>query len=138
MNRNIFICLFLTTVLLSAGDIELVQYSDLRLRNSSEQAHPFFGSWNLKDGAADETIQIDPDKISGSDGCNRFSASLMIAGESLKVGPVMSTRASCEELNGSDEAFRMKLAKVAAYQLTKTGELQLLNGSGEILFSFIR
>lgn len=131
------IVLFSFALILSAEDMDLVKYSDLRLRNVGVEGNSLYGTWKLKGSTAGETLNIDAKRISGSDGCNRYSASVMISEENIKIGPIMSTRAMCEELNGSDEAFRITLARVATYQLLDSNELLLLDGAGKELLRFV-
>lgn len=129
--------LIASALFLSAEDMELVKYSDLRLRNVGEEGSYLFRTWKLQGGTSGEILTIDSKRISGSDGCNRYSASVMISEDRLKIGPIMSTRAVCEELNGSDEEFRITLARVSKYKLSKKNELLLLDGSDKVLLRFV-
>jgi len=120
-----------------AKDIELIRYSDLRLRDSKTT---LYSTWHLggeHSFPAGVSITIESDRISGSDGCNRFSASLMVASRALRVGSIMSTRAFCDELEGADQRFTQVLGTVAKYQFAESGELELLNGSGEVVLTLI-
>ncbi len=138
MNKRLFLLIAILFVQFSAAkDIELIQYSDLRLRDNQTT---IYSSWHLggeHDYPAGVQVTIESDRISGSDGCNRFSASLMVAAKALKVGPIMSTRAFCDDMNGADQRFTQVLGTVAKYQFSESGELELLNGSGEVVFTLI-
>ncbi len=137
MKKQVAIAIVLSVFFLLAGDIELIQFSDLRLRDKVEEG-AFFGAWKLKGAQAGEMITVEPEKISGSDGCNRFSATLMMTEDVMKIGSIMSTRAFCKELSGSDEKFRTALSKVAKYKLSENGELQFLDGNDEVILLFVR
>ncbi len=120
-----------------AKDIELITFADLRLR---DQPSTIYSTWNIggeHNFPVGVQLTIAADQISGSDGCNLFSASLMVASKALKVGPIMSTRAFCDDLNGADQRFTQVLSTVAAYQFAESGELELLNGSGEVILILI-
>ncbi len=121
-----------------AGDIELVQYSDLRLSGGEEDRSTLLGNWVLENAKHGENITIFSDRISGSDGCNKFSAELIMSGQDLKTGVIMSTRAFCENLKGDDLAFTIKLANVSKYNLDPQGKLNLLSEKDELLFVFVK
>lgn len=124
-------CVVITT----ATDIELIQYSDLRLRNSTTTS--LFRTWTLQ-GKPEITITFEQKQVYGSDGCNRYSSPVLIKESSLKFSAVMATRANCEQLNGSDSAFRRTLVAVESYRITDKGILELLGESGNVLLSFHR
>jgi len=141
MNRALIILILFFTCAAFGNDIELIQFSDLRLRdvNSSESA--LCKTWTLnrsKTDVATVTITFEPKQIYGSDGCNRYSGSISIAGSTLKIGPIMATRSVCESLKGSDSRFRRTLVAVDQYRITANGQLELLNASGEVLLTFHR
>ncbi len=121
-----------------AKDIELIQFADLRLRDKQST---LYNTWDLggeHNFATGVRITIDSDRISGSDGCNSFSATLMVASKSLKVGPIMSTRMQCGDLNGADQAFTQALSTVAKYDFNEAGQLELLNSSGDVVLLLIQ
>ena len=119
----------------SATDIELIQYSDLRLRNSSTNS--LFRTWTLQ-GKPEITITFEQKQVYGSDGCNRYSSPVLIKDNCIKFSAIMATRANCENLNGSDSAFRRTLIAVESYRITDKGLLELLGESGNVLLTFHR
>lgn len=42
-------------------------------------------------------------RLGGNGGCNRYNASYTLQGNSIKVGPVMSTRMACQDLKGETQ-----------------------------------
>ncbi len=138
MNTIVKIGLILgVTFFAQASDIELIQYSDLRLRNVSGNEMPLYKTWTLQ-GSSGVTITFEQKQVYGSDGCNRYSAPLSVSGNSVKFGAVMATRAVCESLKGSDSKFRRTLLMVEKYRITDKGILELLDESNAVLLSFHR
>ncbi len=56
----------------------------------------------------------------GFAGCNRYSASYALRGDSLTFGPAVSTKMSCGESDTLERSFREMLAATITYQLTDT------------------
>ncbi len=138
MNSILNICVLLGLVVIAtASDIELIQYSDLRLRNAAVSETSLFRTWVLQ-GKPEVTITFEQKQAYGSDGCNRYSSPVTIKEKSLKFGAVMATRAACEQLKGSDAAFRRTLISVESYRITEKGLLELLGESGQVLLTFHR
>ncbi len=102
------------------------------------------GSWLLTEldrnpVPADVNIYmlVDSDRLSGNDGCNQFSASYTVEGDSFAIGEdSMSTLMACEEpiMQRADE-FNKALQNSAKYKLTSK-QLQLLDQSGKVLAVF--
>jgi len=65
------------------------------------------------------TAQFADGQVSGSAGCNNYSGSATIDGDSLTFGPLMSTQMFCADPEGvsdQESAYLATLASVAAYQ----------------------
>ncbi len=62
-------------------------------------------------------------------GCNRFSASYRLAGDSLSFGPVVSTKMSCADGDQLERSFLAMLPAIATYQATDSA-LTLLGPGG--------
>jgi heat shock protein HslJ len=78
-------------------------------------------------------------KLSGSAGCNRYQGSYQMAGDSLTIGPVASTKMACPDPAGvmeQEAAFLVILENTAAYQI-KGDTLVLLDSNGAPLAEFI-
>jgi len=84
------------------------------------------------------TAVFEGDQLSGSGGCNSYSASLEIDGDQLTIGPVIATRMACPEPAGvmeQEDAYISQLSSVASYAVAG-GTLALLNVNGEPILLF--
>jgi len=72
-------------------------------------------------------------RVSGSTGCNRFSATFTRAGSTLRFGPAAMTRMACvdEQLNRQEVAFVAALQATERHELTRD-TLTLLGPSGAL------
>jgi heat shock protein HslJ len=78
----------------------------------------------------------DDGRLSGSSGCNRYSASYEVSGSSLTIGQAMSTLMACEEaLMAQESAYLAALASTAGYVMT-ADQLTLRDASGSSLLVF--
>jgi heat shock protein HslJ len=85
------------------------------------------------------TVRFEEGKVSGSAGCNNFSASYTISGENLTIGPAMATRKSCAEPEGimeQEQQFLQALQKSHTYKLGRD-RLELRNEKGSLLVRFV-
>ena len=60
--------------------------------------------------------------LSGTGGCNRYSASYTMTGGAIEIGPVRSTRTLCNDID-FETAFFAALAKVDKFSVGKSGLL---------------
>jgi heat shock protein HslJ len=78
-------------------------------------------------------------KVSGSAGCNNYSASYEISHSLITIGPVMTSRRQCAEPEGimaQEQEFLQALAAATQYTLTADRlELRDSNGSLQVTFS---
>ena len=78
-------------------------------------------------------------KVSGSAGCNNYSASYEISHSLITIGPVMTSRRLCAEPEGimaQEQEFLQALAAATHYTLTADRlELRDSNGSLQVVFS---
>lgn len=77
--------------------------------------------------------------LSGSAGCNRYTATYEAAGTSLKIGPVGSTRMACADPAGAmtqEMQFLQALETAATYRLDG-GRLELRTADGALAVTFI-
>jgi heat shock protein HslJ len=76
--------------------------------------------------------------ISGSAGCNRFTATYQVEGDRLGIGPAATTRKHCAEPDGimqQEQEYLDALARVRTYTL-KTDSLELRDGNGSLLVNY--
>lgn len=90
----------------------------------------------LVDGAR-PTLQFDGDRVSGTDGCNRYSGRYAVTREAFKVvPPLASTRMACSaEVNEQAQVYLDALGVAGSYQLND-GRLLLLAASGTPVATF--
>ena len=77
-------------------------------------------------------------KLSGSAGCNTYQGTYEVDGESLDIGPLMSTKKACSQPPGvmeQETTFLVLLENTAAYQI-KGDTLILLDATGAPLAEF--
>ncbi|MCB0181966.1 MAG: META domain-containing protein [Anaerolineae bacterium] len=111
---------------------------------------PFEGTtWELKLGWSGErwtpvvplstvTAQFEGDQMSGSGGCNNYSASIEKEGEQLTIGTVTGTEMACTDPDGvmeQETAYFSQLSSVAGYTVAG-GSLALLDANGEAILLF--
>jgi heat shock protein HslJ len=80
------------------------------------------------------TATFSNDTISGSAGCNTFTASYQADGNRLSIGPAATTRKLCAEPDGimqQEQEYLDALARVHTYTL-KTGSLELRDENGSL------
>jgi heat shock protein HslJ len=84
------------------------------------------------------TLQFAGDRLSGSDGCNRFSGRYAVAKQAFKVvQPLASTQMACPAAIGDQaKAFVDALTMAGSYQVIE-GRLQLIAASGTPLATFM-
>jgi heat shock protein HslJ len=70
----------------------------------------------------------------GFAGCNRFSASYTLVGDSLRFGPAMATKMACVDGDELERSFLGALPVVATYEVTDSA--LVLKGSGGPLARF--
>lgn len=93
-------------------------------------------AWQMPvaDGAPIPRVQfVNPERVTGTTGCNTFNGPLTVVNGQLKLGPLASTKRMC--LGDPHETERRFLA---ALEETRTlqrvnNQLQLLDGQGKVL-----
>jgi polar amino acid transport system substrate-binding protein len=78
--------------------------------------------------------------LHGSGGCNSYSSSYVVDGNSLSIGPVSSSQALCTDPAGimeQENAYFAALQSAASYSM-EAGELYIQNSSGTVVVEFIR
>ncbi|MFM8884790.1 MAG: META domain-containing protein, partial [Chthoniobacterales bacterium] len=83
---------------------------------------------------ADHPITFEFDNegnIAGDASCNRFGGTCAIEGNTIKVGPLRSTRRACEpEIMQQEHKFLALLGSVTTWQIDSDGVLVLIGEEG--------
>ena len=106
--------------------------SSVTLPGSSWEVTSFAGQAPLADHPI--TFEFDTEgNIAGDASCNRFGGTCTIEGNTMKVGPLRSTRRACEpEIMQQETKFLALLATVTAWEIGAEGELVMRGEGGEI------
>lgn len=82
-------------------------------------------------------IQLASRTISGTDGCNRYTGSIISVGQgAIELGPLASTRMMCPDMEYADQ-FNQAMMKVKKYEL-ENGYLILLDDKNNELMTLKR
>jgi heat shock protein HslJ len=83
------------------------------------------------------TLRFEGDRVSGADGCNRYTAPYTVSGTSLQISPqAASTQKAClEPIMAQAKAFTSALLQTRSYRMSG-GRLDLLGTGGAVLASF--
>jgi heat shock protein HslJ len=106
--------------------------SSVTLPGSAWQVTAFAGQTPLEDHPI--TFEFDTEgNIAGDGSCNRFGGACTIEGDTIKIGPLRSTRRACEaEIMQQEHKFLALLASVTAWKIDPDGILVLTGEDGEI------
>jgi heat shock protein HslJ len=134
------------------GVLTLVDGDDAALLvfEAVDGAEALLGAWDVTSyyttdaitsvvGEADLTAAFGADGISGSGGCNTFNGPYEVDGESITIGPLVTTMAACssEELQQQETDYLAALELATTYTITGT-RLDLLRPGGPIAVTFER
>jgi heat shock protein HslJ len=121
-------------LVLAVGTAGMTMGTDLA---GSEWRPSFMSASDLPAGTH-MLVHFNPDgKITGSGGCNRFFGSYTISGNTIKIGPLASTRKGCPGLLEAETAFFATLE--AAKRFAQDGDsLVLFDAAGTRLAQFVR
>lgn len=139
MFRGLFY-FFIITFPLVANEVELIEFSDLRLRNQTKSAPSLFKTWSVLGEPALRTkmsLKIEQSRISGFDGCAEFSSSLRLDKSSFTIAPLHYTVSNCKSVSGADIQFRKLLNRVTEYRITSDGILELLSSDRSVLLRLL-
>jgi heat shock protein HslJ len=62
-------------------------------------------------------FKLNEEKVTGSGGCNNFSGSYKLNGDSVKIGPLLMTRKFCDSLMDQEVKFMKALEEAADYKV---------------------
>lgn len=100
-------------------------------------------TWTVSSIAATNTLADSPPTmafapegtVTGTDGCNQYSASFHTDRQTIEVGPMTTTRMACAPaLNAQATAFATAFSGATTWRLLPTGELEL-SGHGDVIAS---
>jgi heat shock protein HslJ len=102
------------------------------LPGSAWEVTTFAGQTPLADHPI--TFEFDNEgNIAGDGSCNRFGGTCAIEGNTIKVGPLRSTRRACEpEIMQQEQKFLGLLGAVTSWESDADGTLVLRGEGGEI------
>jgi len=102
------------------------------LPGTAWQVTTFAGQAPLADHAI--TFEFDTEgNIAGDASCNRFGGTCTIEGNTMKIGPLRSTRRACEpEIMRQEQKFLALLATMTAWEIAAEDTLVLRGEDGEI------
>ena len=97
--------------------------------------------------AEGETVEVIPDsgaraefedgQVSGTSGCNRFSGSYSVDGDSISIGPLASTLMGCPDpLAAQEFGFMSSLQSAATYSISED-RLELINEAGAVVVTMV-
>ncbi len=106
--------------------------SSVTLPGSAWEVTSFAGQTPLADHPI--TFEFDTEgNIAGDASCNRFGGTCTIEGNTIKVGPLRSTRRACEpEIMQQEHKFLALLGSVVNWEINPEGILVLTGEDGEI------
>jgi heat shock protein HslJ len=77
--------------------------------------------------------------VTGNAGCNTFNATYTVTGDTIEIGPIMSTKMACEEPMATVEAaYLAALEAVNKVGMLDNGKLQLWDDGGKTTLAFIQ
>jgi heat shock protein HslJ len=132
-------------LLLNAQNRLILQYTVLQSAKLEQTRWQASGINNGKGGVVSSTAtqlataRFEEGKLSGYAGCNNFSASYTISGESIIIGSAMATRKFCAEPEGimaQEQQYLQALQNSHTYKL-KRDHLELRNEKGSLLVRFV-
>ena len=81
------------------------------------------------------SIQFDNERVSGSDGCNRFMGGYAVKGTEIKFSQLASTQKACLSATDISQKYTKALGQVTHYDASKK-ELKFLDANKKVLVKF--
>lgn len=84
------------------------------------------------------TFSVDGE-LRGSDGCNDYSGTYEVDGDSIAIGPLVTTRKACvdEEVAQTAADYQLALAGATSWAITDTSNLELRDAEGSLQASYV-
>jgi len=82
----------------------------------------------------------DAGQVSGETPCNRYSATVMLSGNSMTFSPMTSERISCPDTTGlqNERDFLVDMQGVKTYEMDGDGHLRLIDANGQTVIRLQR
>lgn len=96
------------------------------------------GVVGMIEGTAVTALFADDGRVAGSAGCNRFTASFVVAGSTITIGPAAATRRGCPEpegVMGQEASFLAALSSATRLRI-EDDRLDLRDDDGALQVSF--
>jgi heat shock protein HslJ len=87
-------------------------------------------------GGTQLTAEFAGGQVAGSAGCNSYSASYTVDGDSLTIGQAAVTMMFCEGLMDQEAAFLAAMQSASAFKL-EADQLHILNDKGQVVVDFV-
>ena len=81
------------------------------------------------------SIRFDSERVSGTDGCNRFMGGYTVKGTEIQLSKLASTEMACLNASDTPKKFSQALQQVTQYDASDK-ELKLLDASKKVLLKF--
>lgn len=81
------------------------------------------------------SIEFTNDRVSGSDGCNRFMGGYAVQAKNIKLSELASTQMACLNATEIPQNFNLALQSVRQYE-AKTKELKFLDANNNTILKF--
>lgn len=81
------------------------------------------------------SIQFDNERVSGSDGCNRFMGGYAVKGTKIQLSNLASTQKACLNATDIPQKFIQALGEVTAYDASKK-ELKFIDANNKTVLKF--
>jgi len=84
-------------------------------------------------GSVQSTLEfVASDKVAGRGGCNQFGGPALVSGNTVRFGPLFSTKMACAENAAMDQESRYlkALESIGSFRLDEQGRLVLVDEAG--------
>ncbi len=132
---RIFAILAVTLGTLALAKISKAQIADLK---GQEPLTTLEGSeWGPENGMDQFVLFMSGGDLAGFAGCNNFFGTYEQDGETLTLGPLITTKKMCDGVMGSEGAFLAALQSARSFEASHL-EINLINEAGRVALSMRR
>jgi heat shock protein HslJ len=77
------------------------------------------------------------DDLSGTGGCNTYSATYVVSGDQIAISKVKSSKLTCgEQVDQQEAAYLALLPTTAVYAVNTDGQLTLSDEDGQVILTY--